>query len=171
MRTGDPLKKPVIGLLAALVAIAAIVAGCGSSSDTTETTASISKAEFLKQGNAICKAGNQEINEGFEKFSKENGLNHKKPTEAQFEELSETVLIPSVSSQIEEVRNLGAPEGEEGEVDEFLTNAEAALEEVEEDPSLISAEGKEEPFFTVNKEAAALGLTACGGEEGEEEGQ
>jgi hypothetical protein len=155
----------LIGLLVGAMAIALIVAGCGSSSD--ETTASISKAEFTKQGNAICKAGNEEINEGFGSFAKENSLNHKEPSEAQFEELAETVLIPSVSRQIKEVRALGAPEGEEGEVDEFLTNAEGALEEIEGEPSLISAEGKEEPFYTVNKEAATLGLTACGGEEGE----
>src|SRR6478672_13036806 len=165
MRTGGPLNKPVIGLLAALVAIAAVVAGCGSSSsETTETTASISKAEFLTQGNAICKAGNKEINEGYEEFSKENNLNHKKPSKAQFEELSETVLIPSVSKQIDEVRELGTPEGEEAEIEEFLGNAEEALEELEEKPSLSGAEGKEEPFFNVNKEATAIGLAACGAE-------
>lgn len=159
------MNKPVIGLLAALVATAVIVAGCGSSSDTTESTASISKAEFLKQGNAICAAGNKEINEGFEKFFSKNDRKHKKPTEAEFEEITNTVLAPSVSKQISEVRALGTPEGEEGEIDEFLTNAEEALEELEEEPSLAGAEGKEEPFFTVNKEAAAIGLTACGGEE------
>jgi hypothetical protein len=160
------LHTRLIGLLVGAVAIALIVAGCGSSSD--ETTASISKAEFTKQGNAICKAGNKEINEGFESFAKESNLNHKEPSEAQFEELAETVLIPSVSRQVKEVRALGAPEGEEGEVDEFLTNAEEALKEIEGEPSLISAEGKEEPFYTVNKEAATLGLTACGGEEEQE---
>jgi hypothetical protein len=164
------LNKPVIGLLAALVAVAVIVAGCGSSSDTTESTASISKAEFLKQGNAICAAGNKEINEGFEKFAKENNLGHKEPSEAQFEELTTTVFAPSVSKQINEVRALGAPEGEEAEVEEFLGNAQEALEELKEEPSRISAEGEEEPFFTVNKEAHAIGLTACGGE-GEEGGE
>jgi hypothetical protein len=163
------LNKPVIGLLAALVAIGAVLAGCGSSSDTTGTTASLSKAEFLKQGNAICAAGNKELSEGFESFAKENNLKHNKPSEAQFEELAETVLIPSVSAQISEVRELGTPEGDEGEIDEFLTNAEEALEELEEEPSLAGAEGPEEPFFNVNKEASAIGLTACGAEEGEEE--
>ena len=158
-----------IAVLLGAMAGALLIAGCGSSSDTTESTASISKAAFLKQGNAICKAGNEEINEGFEKFGKENNLQNKEPSEAQFEEITETILVPSVSKQISGVRALGAPEGEEGEIDEFLTNAEEALEELEEEPSLAGAEGKEEPFFTVNKEAAALGLTACGGEEGEEE--
>lgn len=165
------MNKSVIGLLLALAATAAVVAGCGSSSsETTETTASISKAEFVKQGNAICMAGNKETNAGFEKFAKENNLNHKKPSNAQFEELSETVLIPSVSKQISEVRELGTPEGEEAEVEEFLTHAEEALEELKADPSLVAKEGKEEPFYTVNKEAAKIGLTSCGGEEGEEEG-
>lgn len=159
-------KRFIAVLIGALVG-ALLIAGCGSSNDN-ETTASLTKAQFLKQGNAICKAGNEEINEGFESFSKEHNLSHKKPSEAQFEELAETVLVPSVSRQIKEVRALGAPEGEEGEVDEFITNAEDALKELEEEPSLIAAEGEEEPFFSVNKEAAKIGLTACGGE-GEEE--
>jgi hypothetical protein len=163
------LNKRFIAVLFGALVGAMLIAGCGSS-DNSETTASLTKAQFLKQGNAICKAGNEETNEGFESFSKEHNLGHKEPSEAQFEELSETVLAPSVSKQIEEVRALGTPEGDEGEVDEFLTNAEEALEKVEEEPALISAEGKEGPFYSVNKEAAAIGLTSCGGEEGEEEG-
>jgi hypothetical protein len=163
------LNKRFIAVLFGALVGALLIAGCGSSNDN-ETTASLTKAEFLKQGNAICKAGNKEINEGFEEFSKEHNLKHKQPSEAQFEELSETVLAPSVSKQIEGVRALGTPEGDEGEVDTFLTNAEEALEKVEEEPALISAEGKEEPFYSVNKEAAKIGLTSCGGEEGEEEG-
>ena len=161
------MRKRFIALLVGALVGALLIVGCGSSSD--ETTASITKAEFLKQGNAICKAGNEEINEGFENFGKEHNLKpNKEPSEAQFEELSETVLVPSVSTQIKEVRALGAPEGEEGEVDEFLTHAEEALEELEGEPALIAAEGKEEPFYLVNKEAATLGLTACGGEEEQE---
>jgi hypothetical protein len=164
------LSKGFLALLASVVAIALVAAGCGSSSDTTEEStseATLTKSEFLKQGNAICAAGNKEIEEGFEEFGKENNLSENKaPTEAQFEEISETVLVPGVSKQLEGLRSLGTPEGDEGELDELLSNAEGELEEVEEDPSVLS---KEDPFAEVNKEARAYGLTVCG-EENEEEG-
>jgi hypothetical protein len=154
----------LIALLAALVAVALVVAGCGGGDSTTDSTASLTKAEFLKQGNAICKEGNDEIESEFEKFAKENNLSKKKaPTEAQLEEAAEQFLIPVVSKQIDGLRALGAPSGEEEKINTLLDNAEAALEEVEEDPSLVSGESNE-PFEEVNKEARAVGLTVCGEE-------
>ncbi len=150
------MNKGILTLIAAAMVIALVVAGCGSDDGTT--TASISKAQFLKEGNAICTAGNEEINSEFEKFAKENKLTqNKEPTDAQFEEAAEDFLLPSVSRQIEEVRALGAPEGEEDAVNAFLDSAEAEVEKIENDPSLISGN----VFVGVNKEAKALGLTAC----------
>jgi hypothetical protein len=146
------------------VAVALIVAGCGSDNSTTDTTASLTKAEFVKQGNAICKEGNEKIESEFEKFAKENNLSQKKaPTEAQLEEAAEEFLIPQITKQVEGLRALGAPSGEEDKVNALLDDAETALEEVEEDPTLLSGE-KSEPFEDVNKEARAVGLTTCGEE-------
>jgi hypothetical protein len=151
-------------VLVGMLVGALLVAGCGSDSSTTDTTASITKAEFVKQGNAICKEGNEEIEGEFEKFAKENTLSEKKaPTEAQLEEAAEQFLIPAITRQVEGLRALGAPSGEEEKVNTLLDNAETALEEVEEDPSLLSGE-KSEPFEDVNKEARAVGLTTCGEE-------
>jgi hypothetical protein len=158
------LKKPVIVLLAALVALAVVaVAGCGSSSDSTESTASLSKAEFLKKGNAICEKGNESINSEFEEFSKENNLSEtaEPPKEAQ-EEAVEQVLIPAISRQIEEVKALGTPEGDEGELAELLSAEEGVVEEAEENPLLLfetTTKQKE-----ANKLATEYGLTVCGEE-------
>jgi len=153
-------------LIAAVAAVALVAAGCGGDDSTTDSTASLTKAEFLKQGNAICAAGNKTLDRGFEQFAKENKdsnlSKNKKPSEAELEEISEAVLIPGISKQVEELRGLGAPEGDEGEVDELLSNAEEALEEVEEDPSALSEENG--AFAEVNKEAREYGLTVCGEE-------
>jgi hypothetical protein len=158
------LNKHLIGALAGLAVLAVVVAGCGGSSDDTSSTASLSKAEFVKQGNAICKEGNEKIESEFEKFAKENNLSKKKaPTEAQLEEAAHKFLIPTITKQVEGLRALGAPSGEEEKVNTLLDDAEEALEEVEEDPSLLSDE-KNEPFEDVNKEARAVGLTTCGEE-------
>jgi hypothetical protein len=152
----------LIALIGAVMAFAAIVAGCGSSSSsTTESTATLSKAEFVKQGNAICEAGNKEINAGFEEFAKEKEFSKKnQPTKAEIEEGAEEVVVPSVRSQIEQIKELGAPEGEEEKVEAFLENAEAQLEKGEENASLL-AEESAHLFASVNEEGKALGLTAC----------
>jgi hypothetical protein len=161
-----------IALLAAVAATLVVVAGCGSSDDSTTdggdtdaTTASLTKAEFVEQGNAICSDGNEEIESGIEEFAEENGLSgNDQPTEAQVEELATDILIPSIAKQVEGLRNLGVPSGEEKEVEAFLDKAASAVEKVEADTSLLTDEEGGSPFASVNREAAALGLTTCGEE-------
>jgi hypothetical protein len=148
------LKIRFIALIGAAFAIVLVAAGCGDDSSTTALT----KAEFVQRGNAICKAGNEEIDREFEKFAEDHKLaQNKPPTSAQLEEAAEEFLLPSVSRQIDEVRALGAPEGQEETVEAFLDNAEAEVETIEEDPGKLN----EDAFAAVNKEARALGLTAC----------
>jgi len=155
------VNKPLLALLAGALAVALVATGCGSSSDSTT---SLTKAEFIKEGNAICTKGNDKIESEYEAFSKEHNLSETKaPSMAVQEEAAEDILVPLVSSQVEEIRALGTPEGDEGEVDEILTGAEEAVEEGEEDPAtLIGNEpGK---FKEVNKQAREYGLTVCGEE-------
>lgn len=159
------MKPRLIALLAGAAAIALVAAGCGSSDDST-TTASITKSQLIKQGDAICEAGNEEINEGFESFPglKEN----KEPTEAQQTEITKTILLPSVQKQIDEIRALGAPSGEEEEVTEILDTVEGAVEEGEEDPTSFFGEEGGGVFEEGNKMAQEYGFKVCGNEEEEE---
>lgn len=158
------MRKPVFAVLIGALAIAAIASGCGGGDSSSESTASLTKAEFVKEGNAICSKGNAEIESEFEAFSKERNLSETKaPSKEVQEEAAEDILIPAISSQLKEIRALGTPEGDEGEVEEILAGAEEALEEGEEDPiSLLGNEpGK---FKEVNKMAREYGLTVCGEE-------
>jgi hypothetical protein len=141
-------------LIAAVAAVALVAAGCGSDDSTTDSTASLTKAEFLKQGNAICDAGNKEINAGFNEFLPKG----KEPSKAELDEAMETVLIPSIAKQIEEIRALGAPEGEEEAVEDFLVGAEEELEKGEEEPASLATEAS---FSKTSQEAKAIGLTSC----------
>jgi hypothetical protein len=167
------LSKGLLALLASVVAIALVVAGCGSSSDTTGSTessesseSSLTKAEFVKKGNAICAAGNKEIEEAFEGFVKEEGIEEKSPpSEAQSKKAAETILIPTISQELEGIRNLGTPEGDEGEVDEILTAAEEGLETGEEDPVALIEEEGDDPFEKADELANEYGLTVCGEED------
>ncbi len=159
----------LLALIVALAALALVAVGCGSSDDSTtddgtsESTASLTKAEFIKQGNAICAEGNKELDSGFEEFSEENDIaDNEEPSDELLEEAAETILVPGVSEQLEELRELGTPEDDNGEADAILTGAEEALEEIEDDPSL--AFGSNTGFTQVNKESRAYGLTVCGEE-------
>jgi hypothetical protein len=153
-------------MLVGVLAIASIAAGCGSSNDSsTESTASLSKAEFLKKGNAICAAGNREIEAGFESFAKENQISeNKQPTEAQAAELAETILVPSVSSQLEEIEALGVPGGDEEQLDEIFAAVEGAIEKAEEEPEVLFSSNGNNAFAKANRLSREYGLTTCGEE-------
>lgn len=160
------MSKRFVALLAALAALALIVAGCGGGSDSTETTSALSKAEFVKQGNAICAKGSKEIEEGFEKFGKEHGFSEKKePSEAELEEAVETIVIPGIRKQVDGIRALGTPTEEGAEAEAVLDAAEEGLEKGEEDPKLFLEEESSGPFAKANKLSREFGLTKCGEEE------
>ena len=158
------MSKRVIVLFAGVMAIAAVAAGCGSSDDDSTETA-LTKQQFIAQADAICKQGNKEIEEGFESFAEENDIpKNQEPNKAQGKELVETVLVPSIDSQSEEIRALGAPRGDEDEISAMLDSLDEAVEEAEEDPEALFA-AKSDPFGKPNELAQNYGLKVCGEEE------
>ena len=160
------MKTGLVALLAAALA-AAIVAGCGGDdggSDTTPADAPgpISKEEFVAEGNEICEASNEELVSGIEEFAEDNGLEgDDQPSQEQLDELASEVVLPSIANQVDAIRGLGIPKGQEKEVGAFLDNAETTIEELEADPSLLT-DPQTSPFIEVNKEAIDLGLVSCG---------
>ena len=157
----------IAALLVGAALIAVLAAGCGSSDDSTtggSDEGSLSKAEFVKQGNQICAQGSKDINVEFEEFTQENGISETKaPAKDVQEEAVEEILIPSIGRQIDEVKALGTPEGDEGEVEALIVAEEEVLEEAEEDPIAL-LEGGSAKEKEANKLASAYGLTACGSE-------
>ena len=110
----------LLAALGAAILAAAIVAGCGSSSNNSSsaTPAALTKQEFLKKGNAICKKGNKQIKAGAKKqFPKSGG----KPSQAQLTRFVQGTIITSVQSQIDAVKALGAPAGDEAQVNAIVT--------------------------------------------------
>ena len=138
------------------------LAACGSSSDSTTTA--LTKAEFLKQGNAICRKGNEEIGKAAEeKFPQ--------PAASRIRRNS-TVRQPDHRSEHPEPgpadSQRPAPEGDEEQVEAIVEEAEASAEKAAEDPSVMIKDNGEDPFAKTNELAGEYGLTACAseGEEG-----
>jgi hypothetical protein len=139
-------------------AFALVAAGCGGSDDTstTSTAAALSEAEFLTQGNAICAAGNKEIDQaGNDTFT--GG----KPTDAQIEQFA-AVLVPSVQGQVDAIRALTPPADLAEPVDTFLSDTEDALAQIKDDPSLLLASNSNGPFAAISDQANQIGLKECG---------
>jgi hypothetical protein len=133
--------------------IAAVAAGCGSSDSNSTSTAPLSKASYLAKGNAICKAGQQKQDAAQQAL----GQN---PTQAQLTAYATATVIPNIQSQIDQVKALGAPSGDEATVSNFLGLAQADLNTVKSDPTILFTR-KIDPFSDFAKVAHPYGLTAC----------
>ena len=147
------LKVGVVIATALLVGLAAT--GCGSSSSSTSTTTSTTattKAEFLVKANAICTVGNKTLNKVGAKLGKS-------PSQAQITAAVKTVYVPSIQAQINGIKALGAPSGDEATVTSMLDLAQADLNKVKADPTLLF--GKTDPFANFAKVAHPYGLTRC----------
>jgi len=140
------------GACAALLTGAVFVAGCGGGDDE------LTKAEFLKQGNAICAKGNKEIDQS----AKQVFTTKQEPSKEQLNKFAEDTLIPSVQGQIDDLRDLNPPSDLDDQVSTLLDDAQAALDKGKDDPSILTSE-KQDPFKAVNQTAEKLGLKACGG--------
>ena len=152
------MRRPLV-LLACVLAIAPVAAGCGSSKKS-ESSQTITKAAFLKKGNAICAQGNRDINAGGKRLFGTNRT--KKPSTKQLKAFATTVLLPSVESQVNGIRALGAPKGDEATVKAILDAADEGVAAGKKDPLSLTKEGAD-PFAKANRLARAYGLKVCGG--------
>jgi hypothetical protein len=155
------LNKALLAALAALVALAAVAAGCGGGGDTTDETVTLTKTEFIKQGDAICKQGNDESEKEAEEFAEDNGFELEKASKEQLEEAVGEVLVPNLEQQTEELKALGAPKGDEDKVEAIITSLEDATGEIEDDPGIVF---QGEVLKKPSKLAEEYGFKVCGEE-------
>jgi hypothetical protein len=155
------LNKVFLAAIAVLVALVAVVAGCGGGDETTDETVTLTKAEFIEQGDAICKKGNDQSETEAEEFAEDNDFTLEKASKGQLEEAVSEVLVPNLERQTEELNALGAPAGDEDKVAEILGSLEDATGEIEDDPSLVfQGEVLEKPAQL----AEDYGFKVCGEE-------
>jgi hypothetical protein len=153
-------------LAVAVAAIAAVaIAGCGGGSSTSTTDAggaALSKSEFLAKGNAICAKGEQQIQaEGRKLFT-----SSKAPSQAEQEKFATETIIPNVQQQIDGIKALPPPSGDEDQVNAIVDAAQSALDKAKQDPTMLTDQGGTDPFAQANKLADAYGLTKCGSDSG-----
>lgn len=162
MRGFELRGTTLLALLAALACVFVAV-GCGGSSSSSS---SISQAEFVKKGDAICTEGRKEIEAELAAYLKKNKVEKgKKESEAEAKghELAfvETIALPGLKKQVEEIKALGAPEGAEAEAESFFKAVEGEIKNGEKNPGpLIST--PEEAFEKSDDIAQEIGFQVCG---------
>jgi hypothetical protein len=135
--------RGLIAVLIGVLAIAVAGAGCGGGGESDATADDqLSKALFLKKANAVCLRNQEEVTDDYNEFVETHGG----PETAfgdvdSITEYVDTVMIPSKEQLLDELRELGAPSGDEEKVDAILAAYEEGIEVAEEDPERAVNEG------------------------------
>lgn len=148
-----------ISLSILVLAMALIVAGCGGGDDES-STASISKAAFIKKTDAVCKRGNGRMEVAFAHLLVKS-KSVQRPSKADEEALVGRVLIPNIEREIKEIRAFPVPSGDEDRIDDFLEALEEGVEVAERNPKAVV--GSSEVIFGIpSRLAKEYGLEVCG---------
>ncbi len=148
-RAGRPVAAAVV--LATLCA----TAGCGSSASTNAVVPqapAISKSVFLAKANAICVKGNAASRAARAKLGAS-------PSEEQIVAFVRGTEVPGVQAQINAIRALGAPAGDQAKVKKMLALAQTAVGRVRVVPTILTT--GEDVFAPFAALAHPYGLTAC----------
>ena len=118
---------------------------------------SITKSQLLAKGNAICRQANDEVEAALRRFEG-------RPSQAQIEAFVSETVIPSIQRQVDRIEALGAPEGDEDELEGIVADTQEILDRAKADPEVIvGAERSDgDPFADVNRRLTRYGLTECG---------
>jgi len=149
----------VVGVL-----LAAVGAGCGGSDESASTTdeststTAVSKAEFTKTVNAICKKTQEDRFNEIGVYDEELIANGEEPESAPaLEKKFDDVLLPSMKKQQEELENAGVPKASQAKYEQMMEDLDAGIEKLEEEK--VDGLRNASRLAAFQKEAAALGLT------------
>jgi hypothetical protein len=137
-------------VLAAALAVLA-PAGCGSGDGDQ------SRSDFVKDGNAICREAKADIRRAVRRGSvDQRGL----PAREFLERVALQTLIPRLERQVQELRRLPVPPGDEGALRELFGSLQSALEQSKRRPFTFGPAGNS-PYAKPDRLARAYGLTDC----------
>lgn len=119
----------------------------------------LTKVVFIRKADAICKR-TDEIQRG-----KLGEFTIKHPnaeaTAKGNKEMVENFGLPPLVAQVQKLAALGAPQGEEKEVQAIISGFEKAVEEGQEDPASLLESGAANPFSGPDELAAEYGFKEC----------
>jgi hypothetical protein len=149
------VKKGIVWAVAAgIAALALVVAGCG---DGDDTTASLTRVEFVKQANEICKKQEERRSRMILAALAKKGQG-KALSKSEKEDLVLRALGP-YEEIVGELEALGAPEGDGERIEELVKAMEKAAREIKADP--FKAIGSSGQYKEANTLAEDYDLEEC----------
>jgi hypothetical protein len=158
-------------LLVIAAALAFLASGCGGgdngdataqggsgSAPAVEAVDGLTKAELIAKADAICEETDKKQEAALKAFLKKNP-NAESDPKGKAQMVKEAGL-PPIRTEVEEMADLGAPPGEEDQVQAILDSLQQALEESEKDPESLLGNSSN-PFDAAGKQAAKYGFNAC----------
>ncbi|MFN8159907.1 MAG: hypothetical protein U0R52_02525 [Solirubrobacterales bacterium] len=154
--------KTITGTLLAAGALA-LLAGCGGGGgDTTGVpTGDVSKADYIAQADQVCQAQRKKLQkESTDYFVNQLGLPpNQSPTPEQFATFAKQSLIPSVQSELDQLRQIEAPSEDADRISKVYDTAQQELAAIKKDPSSVASG---DSFAKANKLAQEYGFKVCG---------
>jgi hypothetical protein len=138
--------------------VVTLAVGVGGFAGVAVAGEQLSRKEFLKEGNAVCKAATQEINAVFEQAFAGLGENEE-PTEEQFAAAA-AGAVPVFRTALDEIDGLEGPASLEKQVGKLLGQYNAVVDDIEADPA-IGFSSETDPFAKADKLAKKVGLKQC----------
>jgi hypothetical protein len=146
--------------LAALVLAAAAIAGCGGGETSSTYPAGVSrpiaKVRFLAEADRICHSTNARI----EAAADDLVIGRHEPPPAEVRRVVLSIVVPTLRSEVDAIRSLGAPEGDEARVNAILTATERGIRQVEAGPVGV-LDGPPAALREAGRLAQAYGSAEC----------
>jgi len=138
-----------------------LAAGCGDDEDeggfSPVVSDSVSKVEFLRQADEICLSAESQIEAAADDLLTGKG----NPPPEEVEEVAIAVVVPALESEVAAIGALGAPEGDEEEVEAILDATRDGIAEIEADPQAL-LDGAPGSLVEAEKLARRYGSSQCG---------
>lgn len=149
---GQGLKQ--FSALICVFLLSVLIISCGNGEDET-----ISKAAFIKQGNAVCKEALKEREAAAGRAFNEQG-GGKTLTKADIEKVFIEVVLPNVAQMTDELAQLDEPDSGAEAAAAFVGSLEEGIDSTEDELAKY-LEGSVDPFGKARKQAEAYGLQEC----------
>ena len=149
-------------VITAVAAVAMLAPACGEKDEETTATSPsrLTKAVFVREANRICKREFDKVERAAKQFFADAPAGKEAPP-SELEEFGSKTVYPALQSVIDRIRALGAPSGEEAQVNEYLDAFQSGLDELKQDPQQIAQGGAAPAFEKSDKLAGELGLDDC----------
>jgi len=145
------MKKGLLTIVTLLSVSGLLAAGCGGNDSSTDEPAP-SKADYIVEADAICAASQSDL----------DGIVQSLPDDVEATESQEAIteeIIPAFRDQIEQLRALTPPEGEEEAIAAIYDAVDEAVDMIEENPLVLD---QVDPFNEADRLATDYGLEVCG---------